>query len=97
MSFHSPNLHIEYESKSPGSRGANAGRPAMTDKPKPNNRRGRMTKVYVYDQDNDPHRFCDIGLIEVTTYEDRALGRRSYIDHRCEECKLIAALEEEIA
>lgn len=55
-----------------------------------------MTMVYVYDQDNDPHRFCHLGVIETTTYADRALRRRAYIDHRCEECKLIAALEEEV-
>jgi hypothetical protein len=58
-----------------------------------------MTMVYVYDEDNDndPHRFCHIGVIETTTGADRDLKRRAFIDHRCEECKLIAALEEEIA
>ena len=54
-----------------------------------------MTHVYVYDKDNE-HQFCDIGVIETTTYQDRALRRRAYIDHRCEECKLIAALEGEV-
>ena len=56
-----------------------------------------MTTVYVYDQDNEPHRFCHLGVIETTTYADRALRRRAFIDHRREECKSIAALEEEIA
>jgi hypothetical protein len=52
-----------------------------------------MTLVYVYDE-NNPHRYCDMGQIEVTTGEDLRLGRRAYIDHRCEECKLVDNLLE---
>lgn len=43
-----------------------------------------MTYVYEYAEDN-PHLHCH--KIEVTTGEDLRLGRRAYIDQRCEECR----------
>ena len=43
-----------------------------------------MTYVYEYAEDN-PHQHCH--KIEVTTGEDLRLGRRAYIDQRCEDCR----------
>jgi len=43
-----------------------------------------MTNVYEYAEDKS-HQHCH--KIEVTTGEDLRLGRRAYIDQRCEECK----------
>jgi len=43
-----------------------------------------MTYVYEYSEDSQ-HQHCH--KIEVTTGEDLRLGRRAYIDQRCEECK----------
>ena len=43
-----------------------------------------MTYVYEYAEYN-PHQHCH--KIEVTTGEDLRLGRRAYIDQRCEECR----------
>ena len=43
-----------------------------------------MTYVYEYAEDN-PHQHCH--RVEVTTGEDLRLGRRAYIDQRCEECR----------
>lgn len=43
-----------------------------------------MSYVYEYAEDN-PHRNCH--KLDVTTHEDVRLGRRAYIDQRCEECR----------
>ena len=43
-----------------------------------------MTYVYEYAEDN-PHQHCH--RVEVTTGEDLRLGRRAYIDQRCEDCR----------
>jgi hypothetical protein len=43
-----------------------------------------MSYIYEYAEDN-LHKHCH--KIEVTTFNDLRLGRRAYIDQRCEECR----------